>query len=333
MRKSNYFIVLVFIGLIAIYFQSIHFDFNQLDDQDQVVNNTAIRSFSLENIKSIFQSTSVGMYQPFTTLIYALTYSISGLNPTAYHLGSLLFHIINCMLLFQILSCLKVDKKTIFLLTAVFAIHPMQVESIAWTSAFSNLVFSSFFMGSLLVYMRFLNQGHKKYYWISLFFFLLSCLSKSTAVVLPLILILTDYFFDRRITLSSLLNKAPFLVLSLVFGIITIYSRESVGHLSDLSVSFSIFERLFLICYSILFYPFKFLLPVNLSVFYPYPEKLDAFLPFYYYLCPILLILLLFILWKNRKEKQLVYGAGFFLLGIAPIIQLIPVGNQIRRKR
>lgn len=327
------FTIILILGLVLVYFQSSHFAFNQLDDYDQIVNNTNIKSLDWNHIKSTFQSKSVGMYQPFTTLLYTLIHSFFGLNPLAYHISSLIFHLINCLLLFRLLQHFGIERKLTFLFVAIFAFHPMQVESIVWASAFSNLVFCSFFFASMVFYIYYFKTKLKKYYLISLFLFIVSCLSKSTAVVLPLFLMACDYFFSERVKLSMLLNKVPFFILSLIFGIITLYSRESAGHLSDLSISFNLFDRMFLIAYSILFYPFKFIFPVKLSVFYPYPDLVNSMLPFYFYLSLVILGALLFLLWKNRKEKILIVGTAFFLFGVAPIIQLIPVGNQITTDR
>jgi len=333
MNRTNL-IFLSFILLLGLsYYQSIHFDFTRLDDYEQVVNNSNIRSLNFSKLSAIFQSTSVGMYQPFTTLIYAIIYSVFGLNPIAYHLTSLVFHLLNGILIYALLKRFNIQPLMRLLLTGIFLFHPMQVESVAWVSAFSNLVFSCFFLGGLRAYWHFKVKEKKSFYFLSILLFLIACFSKSSAVVFPLILVLIDYFQDGKFRLKSVINKIPFLAISIVFGLITLSSREAAGHLSDLSVGFDLIDRFFLLCYTVLFYPFKFLFPANLSVFYPYPEVFGGLLPLQYYLSAVLLAFLFYLFWKYKAKKQLLFGLGFYLFSIAPVLHFIPVGNQLTTDR
>jgi len=209
----------------------------------------------------------------------------------------------------------------------------MQVESVAWISAFSNLVFTFFFLASLNQYLTFqLNEKRINYYG-SLFLFVIACFSKSAAITLPVLLIVFDLYDKGNLREIKWLNKIPFFTLSLIFGIITILSRESAGHLSDLSVQFNWFDRIFLVSHSIFFYPLKFLLPVELSVFYPYPEINDQHLPWSYYLSFIGIMLMVVLCWKYRKYKKIWLAALFYLITISLVLQLVPVGNQLTTDR
>ena len=332
MKRDLLFFIILITACLSVYYDSLSFNFTYLDDQVQVVNNTAIQSISWENLKHIFSSTSVGMYQPITTLIYAFEYQINGLNPVVFGIFSLIFHIVNCLLVFQLLRKLGINGLLNYFLVSLFALHPMQVESIVWVSAFSNLVFSTFFLLSLIYFLSVENQQSKKQLGWSLIFFILACLSKSMAITLPVILVFYQ-LVSKRFGKINWIQFIPFFVISIVFGLITIFSRESAGHLSDLSVQFDWIERIFLISYSVLFYPFKFLFPLELSVFYPYPELTNGFLPWVYYLSFPLIILLFSLFWKNRKKLPLVFGVGFYLIAISLVLQLIPVGNQLTTDR
>jgi tetratricopeptide (TPR) repeat protein len=327
----------LFFGFIALttifaYFHALDNPFTYLDDQEQVVNNPNIQKLSLEHLKAIFSSTSVGMYQPISTLGYALVYALGGLEPSAYHWASVLLHLINGLLVFELLRRLKVEDWSALLLTSIFLLHPMQVESVAWVSAFSNLVFTSFFLLSLSAYLEFLN-GKKGAYWLSLLFFLLSGFSKATAVTLPIVLILLDRWHYGEWRWKKQWNKLPFLALSVVFGIITINSRASAGHLSDLSQSFDWHHRIFLISRSLSFYFEKFIFPYELSAFYPYPELSDGFFDLLIYLSLPLILLLLWLLYRYRKEKRILLGGLFFFIALAPTLHFIPVGNQLTADR
>lgn len=209
----------------------------------------------------------------------------------------------------------------------------MQVESVSWVSAFSNLCFTCFYLLSFSAYIKFKQKQQFQFYLFSLLAFLLSLLAKSSAVTLPLVLIAYDYFQNSKLKLKKQLNKIPLLALSLIFGIITLNSREAAGHLSDLSVSFDLFDRIFLVAYSILFYPFKFLLPLELSAFYPYPELQNGFLPWIYYAALPALLALSFLIYRFREKRRLWFGALFYLLSISVTLQLVPVGNQLTTDR
>lgn len=325
-------LLILSLSLIA-FFPGLNNDFTHLDDQVQVVENSDIQSLSWTNIKAIFSSTSVGMYQPLSSLFYAITYQFNGADALNFHLLCLLFHCINVLLLFTLLQKLNVEKTIALLLTAVFALHPMQVESISWVSAFSNLVYSCFYFLALIKYRDFQVDKRKTKLAYTLLFFILALLSKSSAVTLPLVLLALDYFEKQKVSSKDWLNKLPFFALSFAFGLITIFSRESAGHLSDLSVQFDWFERIFLISYSILFYPFKWLFPFELSAFYPYPELNNGFLPWIYYASSVALLALFGLLWRQRRNIYFIVGALFYLFSISLVIQLIPVGNQLTTDR
>lgn len=330
---SKYGLLLVLLLSVIVYSQGLNHDFTHLDDQVQVVENNNIKRLSWKNVKAIFSSTSVGMYQPISTIFYAITYQFNGSNPFNFHLLSLLFHLLNTFLVFTIFRKLGIEKIYALLLTAIFALHPMQVESVSWVSAFSNLAFTAFYLLALIQYFKFCSKNQWQFYSFTLLFFLLSLLSKSSAVTLPLVLIAIDYFLKSKIQFKDWLNKIPFIVLSVTFGLITIFSRESAGHLSDLSIQFDWFERIFLIAYSVLFYPFKWLIPLELSAFYPYPEVTNGLLPWIYYAAPIVLFLLLYFVWKHRQKSLLVVGVLFYLLSISIVLQIIAVGNQLTTDR
>lgn len=337
-KRNN--VIKPLIGLIIIYLvatwvfsQSLSFDFTYLDDQEQIVQNPNIKSLNFNKLIDIFKSTSVGMYQPISTFFYAIVHTIGGLNPKAYHILSLVFHFLNILLVFQVFKKFHFTTNLALILTAIFAVHPMQVESITWLSAYSNLCFSFFFLLALLSYIKFTDRNYKVFYFLSLVLFILSGLAKSTAVVFPIVLIAYDFIIKEKALLKASLNKLPFLIVSIGLGIITIVSRESAGHLSDLSISFSWFDRIFLICHSILFYPVKFIAPINLSAFYAYPELSNGNLPALYYLSPLAILLIGVLLWRFRPNKVMLFGMVFYAIGISLVLQFIPVGNQLTTDR
>ena len=320
---------LIFICFL-VYFSSLSNGFTNLDDQVQVVQNTSIKTFQLLDI---FQSTSVGMYQPVSSLFYALTYQLGGLNAKAFHLLSLLFHCFNILLLFSLFKKISFSNPIALIACSIFALHPMQVESVAWVSAFSTLCFTSFLLLALLNYFKYNENQKKSSIILSYLFFILACFAKSAAIIFPILLICIDWFYYERRTIKVIWTKLIFFAVSVTFGIITLFSRESAGHLSDLSISFGLFDRFFLICHSILFYPFKFIFPNQLSAFYAYPPLTEGFLPIDYYLSPAVLLVIVGFFWKFKPHKLIWFGTSFYLVGIALVLQFIPVGNQVTTDR
>lgn len=331
-KNKNIYIYLGLILTICIlcYNNSLSNTFSNLDDQVQVTENPDIRDLDFKSIADIFSSSYVGMYQPITTFCYAVIYNSWKLTPFAYHAFSLLLHLFNCILVFALLRKFVENPIVVLFLTAVFALHPMQVESVAWISATSNLLFSFFFFLALIFYIIFQNSKKNWYYFFSLLFFIFSCFSKVTAVTFPLVLLLVDWFKNKEIKISSQWNKIPFFIISIIFGVIAMNTRKDAGHLSDLSLDFSIIDRLFLISYSILFYPFKLLIPSNFSAFYPYPQAISLM---HYLSLPILLVVGFFIVRSIKKFPLLFFGAAFYMITISVVLQLIPVGNQLTTDR
>ena len=326
--KSILYSLAITVLACTIYFSGINNSFTYLDDHVQVVENPYIKSLDANAIKGIFSTFFVGMYQPVTTVFYAVTQSLFGLNSTAFHSLSLMIHIINGLLVFKLTHHFLKAKQLSFLLALVFLVHPMQVESVAWISAFSNLLFSFFFLTAFWSYLSYRATKKNKYIVLCFVLFLLSCGSKSAAVVFPIILIAYDYYLLNKIDIKFLLQKIPFIAVSIIFGIVTILGRETAGHLSDLTGTFSSLDRIFLVSYSFLFYPVKFILPYHLSAFYPYPELSNGALPHIHYLSPVLIIGLVVALISLRKRKLLLFGSAWFVITIALVLQFVPFGNQ-----
>ena len=183
--KSLLILISIVVGCFLVYNSSLSNDFHNLDDPVQVVQNQHIRTFQLVEI---FQSTSVGMYQPISTIFYALSYQLGGLNAKAFHLLSLLFHCLNILLLFTLFKKLKLHDTVTLIACSIFALHPMQVESVAWVSAFSTLCFTSFLLLGLSQYFKYHESQNKGALILTYLFFILACFAKSAAIIFPLLL-------------------------------------------------------------------------------------------------------------------------------------------------
>lgn len=303
------------------------------DDEMYIINNPYLRNFSLNGVTAIFSSVWFGNYHPLTTLAYLFEYRAFGLSPLPFHLINILVHLVNTWLVF--ILCKNLSGKKIVALTValLFAVHPMHVESVAWISELKDVLYVFFILLSLIVYLEYLKQGNKlKLYAAVILLFIFSLLSKSAAVPFPVLLICTDIYKGRKLNLKAWLEKVPFLLLSLAFGILTIKTQQT--DLNNLPLNYSFVERIFLLAYAVSFYIISFPFPLSLSAVHYYPDTHGGALPALYYLSALFLLLLtLLILKRTSQKKELLFGVFFFLISISVMLQIIPVGSSLTSER
>jgi protein O-mannosyl-transferase len=302
------------------------------DDMGYVTGNPLIKQLSLDNMKKITTNYFFNNYHPLVLISYAWEYFFFKLNPMPYHIVNILLHLINCFLVFFFFRQLKRGNITAFIVTILFAIHPLHVESIAWISSRKDLLYSLFYLGSLISYLTYLEKKYSlKYYYFTIFLFLLSLLSKSMAVTLPLILFLIDYYHHRKINFFTIREKLPFFFLAFVVGIITLFSQQkSISH--EITYTYYSFLKFFFVgAHGLLFYIYKTFVPVNLSAFYPYPEGL----PFVFLISPfvILLFVACFLYFRKYINNNIFFGMAFYVVTLLPVLQFLPVGEAIAADR
>ena len=343
LNKNILLYLLIIVGITAaVYSNSLKNDFANWDDDEQIIKNTDIKSLSIESVKKIFTSYYVGMYQPLTTLTFATEYKFFELDPLPYHVDNLILHLLNVILVFFLIY--KITKKTNIsaIVALIFGIHPMHVESVAWVTERKDVLYSFFFLSGLLTYLNYINpssgfKGNKNKFIIFTFiFFLLSLLSKSAAVCFPLVIILLDYYFKVKYKTKEIVVRALFFIISIIFGVVTIYSQQSSGAIADLTPTYSIFERIFLASYATSSYIFNLFLPANLCAMHYFPTKTGGLLPSDYYISIIVVIILILavIFIKSEKyKKDIIFGLLFFIATIAMVLQIIPIGFAITAER
>jgi tetratricopeptide (TPR) repeat protein len=326
---KNHKIILSLCLILAIpsisFFPSLKNDFINWDDQQYVTENKMIMEGSWRNIETIFDSIYMGHYHPLTLLSYSLEYRFFKLNPFVYHLTNLIFHLLNGLLVFWLIWMLKGGVLISLVVSLLFAIHPLHVESVAWISERKDLLCSFFFLGSLIVYLTYLKTRRMRAYFLSLFLFLLSLLSKSMAVTLPLVLFLCDYLLDRKFDRKCLIEKIPFLVIAFIFGIIASFALRSSG-MVDPKSSFSFFKNIFIISEVLTSYFSKLVLPIKLSCVYPFIKGITSFWS-YVSLTTILGFLIAGIL-LGRYNKKITFGTLFFFITILPVLPIKIVADR-----
>lgn len=303
------------------------------DDDGYIINNPLIKDLSWKSIVFMFSHFHLDNYHPLTTLTNAIEYHLFKLNAKPYHFNNLVLHLLNTTLVFYFIRQLIKNKEAALLVALLFAIHPMHVESVSWISERKDLLYTAFFLASLIMYNRFLQEDKKSLLLWSVALMLLSCLSKPAAVALTPVLFLLDYYAGKKITMGSILQKLPFLFLSLLFGIIAILTQSKSGSMNMVE-QFPLMDKFFFVCYGFLFYIVKLVAPIHLSAMYLYPEKVEGLLPMTYYLAPfILLVGILFIIGLKKMRNEIVFGLLFYFFTIAMVIQVVPVGKAIVAER
>ncbi len=329
------------IALITFLFLSVCIKnkFTNWDDIGYVTSNPLIKNSSWEGIKNIFSVSNpvMGNYHPLTILTYAFEYRYQGLLPFIYHLDSLILHVLVTIAVYIFVKVLTRRTIAAAIASLLFGLHPMHVESIAWIAGRKDLIYGLFYVLSCTSYLYYIRtSGTKKTAWylLGLVLFALSLLAKSVAVTLPVTLFLFDYYENRKLHFNLLLEKIPHFGLSLLFGILSIDAQKKIGALGTLDVHFNPLERMALGCYALGTYLWKAIVPAGLSNFYPYPMKENGALPYSYYTYVLIIIALIFVIWKfARNNKIVVFGSLFFLINIVLLLQFMPVGGAIMSDR
>lgn len=315
---------------MVVYSHSLGNGFVNFDDDENVYVNPSIRELSARTIKLYFTTALLEMYTPLVSLSYAIDYQIGGLDPRIYHATNLLVHLLNIALLFSVVRLLTRRIEMAAIVALFFAVHPLNTGAVAPVSTRSTLLYSVFFLAAFLFYIRYLrNDFRPRYLAATLVLFLLALLSKSAAVVLPLVLLLTDYYERRKIDLRAIAEKIPFFVLSLIFGVLTFVFRSDTGYVGR-QYAFSAGDGVFLVGYSVLFYIFKILIPVKLSAYHPYPLKTGGLLPLWFYLSPVAIAAGLYVISALKNcRREVLFGVGFFFINIVLVLKIIPLGGEM----
>lgn len=304
------------------------------DDGGYVLEYEPVQKINGENLAEIFSSFHKGNYHPLTTTVYAIIYAASADNPFLYHLVNLLLHCLNVLLVYLLIRRLFKEEMLAFWIALIFGIHPMHVESVAWISELKDVLYAFFYLLAIHSYLNFKENRKGLTYGISLLFFLLALASKSAAVTLPLVIILIDWLQKPKIEFRSILNKLPYLLLSLIFGIVAIMSQGKQGAIQDITPLYTAADRVFIVSYAILTYVIKFFAPYHLMAMYPYPAKVDGLFSWEVYgAAAALVVFLVLLIIHLRRSRIPVFGSLFFIFTSILTLQILPVGGAVVAER
>jgi len=329
-KNWGYLIAILLITLIA-FSPSLNCGFTNWDDNLYILENPLVTGQLSNTFEEITTAFVAGNYHPLTLLSLSFDYQIAGLDPFQYHLTNLILHLINTILVFFFIFLLSKRKIWVALITTfVFAIHPLHVESVTWISERKDVLYTLFFLGSLISYIRYRETKKWKILGISFLFFFLSVISKPAAVVLPVLLLAIDFYRKEAFTYKLFWEKAPFFIISLIFGLIAVKAQVSSSAMGDFEF-FTIWERICFASYGLIWYLIKFFIPFGLSNFHPYPVE---GIPAWFNALPILIAAIAGLtLFSLKKSRLLSFVVLFYVINLALVLQFVSVGNALTAER
>lgn len=361
--------------VLGVYSAVLRHEFVVYDDPVYVTNNPRVQQgLNWPNLVWAFTTSEAEFWHPLTWLSHMFDCSCWGLAPGGHHLTSVLFHLVNTLLVFAVFRRMTGALWRSWVVAALFGLHPLHVESVAWVAERKDVLSALFFLLTLWAYARYAQKEGRRqnaecrmtrasnlqppaFYWLSLFFFALGLMSKPMVVTLPFVLLLLDYWplgrmlnaecrmqnepaeitvHARRSPLilhpSSfiLLEKLPFLLLSIAASGLAFWIQHSRGNLGQLD-HYPMTVRLMNALVSYWQYLRRVFWPGDLAAFYPYPQSLSAATVLGAALA--LGAISLAALWQLRRRPYLAVGWLWYAGMLFPVIGLVQVGHHAMADR
>jgi len=338
--------ICIFLAAIVwlVFGQTIHYQFINLDDGAYVFKNPQVsRGLTSEGIIWAFTQSHAANWHPLTWLSHMLDCQLYGLRPGGHHLTNVLIHAANAILLFLVLKQMTTALWRSAFVAAIFAIHPLRVESVAWVAERKDLLSGLFFILTVWAYVRYVRDPRSPArYGLVLFLFALGLLCKPMLVTLPFVLLLLDYWPLNRMAAAGdsgdktfrlprqlILEKLPLLGLAVASCLATILAQQTaLQPLASISLPLRIGNALM----SCTAYLRQMFWPTDLAAFYPLAIR-DILAARVLLSLILLTAITVVIFLLRRRRRYLVTGWLWYLAMLAPVIGIVQVGSQARADR
>jgi Flp pilus assembly protein TadD len=337
--------ILLAAATFAIYFDATRNPFINFDDQTYVIENQQVQEgLTLATLKWAFTTVYASNWHPLTWISHALDCQLFGLNPAGHHLTSVLLHVLNALILFLLLARVTGAKGRSLLVAALFALHPINVESVAWIAERKNVLSMFFLLLTVGAYGWYARRPRPERYALAFALFACALAAKPMAVTLPFLLLLVDFWPLQRVQGADApsesfpvpqfpfwrlaLEKIPLLLLSVASSVITVIAQRSVISSNE---HLPLLARLANALYAYAAYIGKALWPAYLALFYPYQGLRIA--TWKVCLCLLILAAISAWVWRERSRRYLPIGWLWFLGSLVPMIGLVQVGDQAMADR
>ncbi len=330
-QRWLHFLVLISAILIA-YSKIFNAGFMNWDDPDYVFHTADISSgLGWQQIKNWFSTYYIGNYQPLPVFTYALDHFIGGEHPFVYHLDNLIWHIADTALVYVFISRLQRNLWVSFFVALLFAVHPVQTESVSWIAARNKGMNTFFYLSALITYTGYLHTKSLKKLLLVAVFGLAAYLCKATALSLPLALFAVDIWMERPLKgVKVWFEKIPLIIIGLPIVWVTLHAQTQVDFL-DHHQQAGIFDTIVYAGYAFTSYIAQLVFPVNLSVLYPYPPALGAV--HYLFLSLAVAVVAAIPYAYSRRWYPLAGGLLFFTVNMLPVLQFVQFGETLMANR
>ncbi len=321
---------------LALYNPVTRHPFVNYDDDRYVTENPHVRQgLTAETVTWALTSTEQANWHPLTWMSHALDVSLFRLNPAGHHFTSVLLHAINAILLFLLLMWATGRFGPSLFVAALFALHPINVESVAWVAERKNVLCTLFFLLTLWAYGWYVRKPCWERYLVVTALFAAGLASKPMVITLPFVLLLLDYWplnrfreagtgSDKPAWSRLVLEKLPLLALSGASAFITIHAQQAGGAVRT-SAQVSLAVRIANALYAYAMYLWKMVWPAQLAPLYPHPG--DSFATWQVLTAALFLIAITALVWRFRARRYLLTGWLWFLGTLVPVIGLVQVGD------
>ena len=333
--------LLLAVVTLALYNPVNRHPFVNYDDDRYVTENPHVRQgLTGDTIAWALTSTEQANWHPLTWMSHALDVSLFRFNPAGHHFTNLLLHIANAILLFLLLMWATNRIGPSLFVAALFALHPINVESVAWIAERKNVLCTLFFFLTLWTYGWYAKKPDWKRYLAVAALFAAGLASKPMVITLPFVLLLLDYWPLARVQGSEdeqqalwprlVIEKIPLLVMSAASAVITMHAQQSGGAVRS-TTEFSFGVRLANALYAYAMYLWKMIWPAQLAPLYPHPG--DSLAAWRVLLAVVVILAITALVWKFRSRRYLPVGWLWFLGTLVPVIGLVQVGEAAMADR
>ena len=335
---------------LAVYWQVQNYDFVNFDDNIYIIENYHVqRGLTTENIIWAFtDGTLISNYwHPLTWISHILDFQLYGMNAGGHHLTNLLFHIANTLILFLVINKMTGHLWRSGFVAALFALHPLHVESVAWVAERKDVLSTFFWMLTMWAYSRYAAKPKFNKYFVALIFFVMGLMSKPMLVTLPFVLLLMDFWPLGRLQLGQeikeghikvqkssalhlVVEKIPFFALTAIASVAAYITQRKGGAVPAMDFDLLKMQTANAIV-SYVSYIGKMIWPGKLAVYYPHP----GMLPVWQVVGAGLLIacVSVFGVWKWRKFPYFTFGWFWFLGTFVPVIGFVKIGKFLMADR
>lgn len=342
--------LLLFMLTFFIFLPALNHQFVNFDDNLYVKSNPWVQAgLKTESLKWAFTSTWAGNWHPLTWISHMLDVELFGMDAGLHHLGNIFFHIANTLLLFLILNGITHAPWRSAFVAAVFALHPLHVESVAWVSERKDVLSTFFWLLTIGAYVNYVTRPKISNYSLILIAFSFGLMTKAMLVTLPYVLLLMDFWPLARFTTKKpngdvssptpvlmqaiprlILEKVPLIALTIPIMIIAMIAQSDSGAIADMQL-IPLSERFANALIAYVWYIWKMILPFNLSVFYPHPGMWPVWQVLFACLILVLFSIAVFRWW--RYYPYLPVGWLWYLGTLVPVIGLVQIGSQAMADR